>query len=90
MIDKIIDTVLEYYDIKKEDLFSKKTNYEILHARRISMYFVRQKTGMAYYKIGYIFGRNNSSCFKIVEPIFNSKNKYLKKQLAEIDALIGS
>jgi chromosomal replication initiation ATPase DnaA len=90
MIDKIIDTVLEYYDITREELFSAKTTYEIHHARKMTIYFVHQKTGMAFYKIAPIFGRNTSSCFKIVEKILNSKNKYLKKQLVEIDALIGS
>ncbi len=90
MIDKIIDTVLDYYDLNKDDLFSSEKTYEIAHARRIAMYFIRLKTSMSHGKIGVIFNRNGGNVHKIIENILTSKNKYLKKQLAEIDALIGS
>lgn len=90
MIDKIIDTILEYYDINKDDLFSSEKTYEIAHARRIAMYFIGQRTNLSHGKIGVIFNRNRGNVQKIINRILISKNKYLKKQLAEIDYLIGS
>jgi chromosomal replication initiation ATPase DnaA len=88
MTDKIINTVLEYYDIKREYLFSNKTTYDIVHARKIAMYFLRVKTTMKLSSIGLLFKRTDCTVSNLIKPIFESKNKYIKRQLVEIEYLI--
>lgn len=84
----IIDIVCTYYDIKKEHLLSKAIDHETVHCRKIAMYFVKTLTKMSYYNIGECFDRNESAVYKAIESVECSKNKYLLRQIQEINYLI--
>lgn len=84
----IIDTVCTYYDIKKEHLLSKAIDHETVHCRKIAMYFVRTLTKISYQDVGECFDRNESTVYKAIEAVESSKNKYLLRQIREINYLI--
>jgi len=85
---QILDSMCEYYDIKKEHLLSKKIDHETVHCRKIAMYFVRTLTKISYQDVGEVFDRNESAVYKAVEAVKCSKNKYLLRQIKEINELI--
>lgn len=84
----ILDLVCEYYDVKKEHLLSKEIDHETVHCRKIAMYFVRTLTKISYQDVGEVFDRNESAVYKAVETVKCSKNKYLLRQIKEINELI--
>lgn len=84
----IIDAVCTYYDIKKEHLFSKLIDRETVHCRKIAMYFVKTLTEISYYDVGEFFDRNESAVYKAIQSVECSKNKYLLRQIQEINYLI--
>ena len=55
----IIDTVCEQYGTKKEDIFSKKRNSEIVLPRQIIMYLCREHTDASLEEIGRILGKKD-------------------------------
>ena len=60
-IQKVVAEVSKAYNITIEDIFSDKRNAEITHARKISMYIIRQITDMPYKKIGKDFGKDHAT-----------------------------
>lgn len=87
-VDSIIDTVCTYYDIKKEHLLSKEIDHETVHCRKISMYFVRTLTKISNFDVGECFKRNESTVYKAVQSVERNENKYLLRQIREINYLI--
>ena len=55
----IIDTVCEQYGAKKEDIFSKKRNSEIVLPRQIIMYLCREHTDASLEEIGKLLGKKD-------------------------------
>ncbi len=55
----IIDTVCEQYGSKKEDIFSKKRNSEIVLPRQIIMYLCREHTDASLEEIGKLLGKKD-------------------------------
>lgn len=60
-VQKVVNEVSKVYNVSIEDIFSKKQNAEITHARKVSMFIIRQVTGMAYKSIGKEFGKNHAT-----------------------------
>ena len=60
-VQKVVAEVSKTYNISIEDIFSDKRNAEITHARKISMYIIRQVTDMPYKKIGKDFGKDHAT-----------------------------
>ena len=60
-IQKVVSEVSKAYNVTIEDIFSKKQNADITHARKIAMYIIRQITDMPYKSIGKEFGKNHAT-----------------------------
>ena len=76
----IIDTVCEQYGTKKEDIFSKKRNSEIVLPRQIIMYLCREHTDASLEEIGRILGKKDHT------TVMSGINK-IKKQCTFDDEL---
>ena len=70
----IIDTVCEQYGSKKEDIFSKKRNSEIVLARQVIMYLCREHTDASLEEIGKLLGKKDHT------TVMSGINK-IKKQI---------
>jgi len=88
-VKNIIKETAAYYDIKPEDITSKKRKQEIAFARQVAMYLMRELTESSYPKIGDSFGGRDHttvmhSCKKIEQLMKESHDvvdaiKTLKK-----------
>lgn len=56
IVDDIIDSVADIYDVKKSDMTSEKRNANIKTARNVAMYVIREVTGLSLANIGSYFG----------------------------------
>ena len=63
-IDEIIESVADIYDLSKSDIISEKRNANISLARNISMYIIREVTGLSLENIGNKFGGKKHSTVK--------------------------
>lgn len=63
-VDEIIDSVADQYDISKSDIISEKRNANISLARNVSMYIIREITGLSLENIGSKFGGKKHSTVK--------------------------
>ncbi|SFC85032.1 chromosomal replication initiator protein DnaA [Butyrivibrio sp. YAB3001] len=77
----IIDTVCEQYSAKKEDIFSKKRNSEIVLPRQVIMYLCREHTDASLEEIGKLLGKKDHT------TVMSGINK-IKKQITFDDELI--
>ncbi len=76
----IIDTVCEQYGAKKEDIFSKKRNSEIVLPRQIIMYLCREHTDASLEEIGKLLGKKDHT------TVMSGISK-IKKQISFDDEL---
>ncbi len=58
-INKIIKNVSDFYNLKKEDLFSQSKKKEIAGPRQIAMYLLRKESQMSYTSIAQKFNRKD-------------------------------
>lgn len=56
IVDDIIDSVADLYDVKKTDIVSQKRNDNIKIARNVAMFIIREVTGLSLANIGSYFG----------------------------------
>lgn len=63
-VDDIIESVADKYDLSKSDLISEKRNANISLARNVSMYIIREVTGLSLENIGNKFGGKKHSTVK--------------------------
>ena len=63
-VDEIINSVADQYDISKSDIISEKRNANISQARNVSMYIIREVTGLSLENIGSKFGGKKHSTVK--------------------------
>lgn len=63
-VDDIIESVADKYDLTKSDLISEKRNANISLARNVSMYIIREVTGLSLENIGNKFGGKKHSTVK--------------------------
>ncbi len=78
-IDKIKKVIVDYYNLEKEDMQSKKRTQKIAFPRQIAMYFSRELTDFSLPHIGEEFGgRDHTTVLhaynKILEKKENEKN----------------
>ncbi len=87
----ILDVTLNFYEISKEDLFSKARKKAIVHPRQVSMYLIRSELNMSYPGIGkYFGGRDHTTVLHSYEKIaklrktdkkFNDEIEYLLEKI---------
>jgi chromosomal replication initiator protein len=86
-IQKIIDSVAHYFNIKKDDLIGPARKREILMPRQICMYLIKRELDHSYERIGEVFGGRNHTT---VLHAFNTISGRLKtdhRLLRDITAL---
>ncbi|MBQ8210047.1 MAG: chromosomal replication initiator protein DnaA [Clostridia bacterium] len=64
LVDEIIESVADKYDISKSDIVSEKRNANISLARNVAMYVIREITGLSLENIGNKFGGKKHSTVK--------------------------
>lgn len=89
----IIETTAEYFNIKPDDITSKRRNSEFVQARQIVMYLCRELTDTSFSSIGKLLGKKDHTTVihgvnKITEEIVN--NEELKNEIDLIKKKIVS
>lgn len=64
LVDEIIESVADKYDLSRSDVVSEKRNANISLARNIAMYVIREVTGLSLENIGNKFGGKKHSTVK--------------------------
>lgn len=91
-IDKIFTVVYKKYNIPKEEILGTKRNKNIALARHVSIYLIRESTGLSLPSIGTIFNRDHTTIMSSVDaikkkistdPVFALELKDLQKQVNE-------
>ncbi len=85
--DKIISVVSNYYNISVEDMKAKKKQKEIVYARQVAMFLLKEKLDMNLTAIGGHFGgKDHSTVISSIRKIENSiKEEFsLKKEIEGI------
>ncbi len=90
MVEKIISTVSKFYGVAVEDIKSRKKLENIVNARHIAVYLIRDLTDLSLKEIGKIFGRDHTTVMASIEKIdvgtktknnIASEIKKLKKEI---------
>jgi len=87
-IDRIIDTVNEYFKINRDILFSSKKTREIVVARQMAMYLCKELTNAPLNSIGNaIGGKNHATVLYAHKTIagLRDTDKIMGRQLQEIE-----
>ncbi len=61
MTEKIISATSKYFGVSVENMKSPKRDEEIVYARQIAIYIIKQMTDVSYKSIGLIFGLTHST-----------------------------
>ena len=71
-VDNIIETCAKFYNVKKEDIYSQKRNSEIVFARQVCIYVIRELfPTYSLPKLGSIFGRDHTTALYALKKIRN-------------------
>ena len=92
-VDKIMDTVCKYYNVKKIDLIGKKKNKEIVDPRQICIYLITELMDVPLMAIGNAFGgRDHTTVIHARDKISQNikTDKSLKTNIDDIIAMIKS
>ncbi len=89
---KIVGAVSDFYEIKKKALLGPRRQKELVKARQVAMYFLRETLNKSYPKIGRFFGNRDHttaihSYNKIKSDIKN--NPRLRRELEQISNIIN-
>ncbi len=71
-VEKIIDVVCKYYNVKKVDLIGKKKNKEIVDPRQICMYLITELLDIPLQSIGQSFGGKDHT------TVMHARDKIIK------------
>ncbi len=88
--DTIKRHVCKYFNIKQQDLDSKKRSRDIAYPRQIAMYLCKTLADCSYPKIGEAFGRDHTTVLYAYEKIAEEieKNPSVKETVENIEELI--
>ncbi|MBR1969433.1 MAG: chromosomal replication initiator protein DnaA [Clostridia bacterium] len=67
----IIEYCANFYNVKKEDIYSEKRNKEIVFARQVCLYIIRELTDYSLTKIGLIFGKDHATVLYAIKKLTN-------------------
>ncbi len=59
--DLIIDACAKFYNVKKEDIYSRKKTKEIAFARQVAIYLMREVIDYSFPKIGSVFEKDHAT-----------------------------
>lgn len=92
-IDKIMDTVCKYYNVKRADLVGKKKNKEIVDPRQICIYLITELLDIPLMAIGNAFGgRDHTTVIHARDKISQNikTDRSLKTNIDDLIAMIKS
>ena len=92
-VQKIKDTVSEYYNVKKELIQSASRKREIVQARQVTMFFIKKHTELSLSQIGSQVGnRNHATVLHACNTVknYSDVDKGFRSDLEEIERLITS
>ncbi len=92
-VQRIQDTVSEFYDVKKDLIQSSSRKREIVQARQVTMYFIKKHTELSLSQIGVQVG--NRSHATVVHAYNTVKNYYevdkkFRSDIEEIERILNS
>ena len=90
-IDKIFAAVYNKFGVKREEIVGQRRNKEIVNARHIAVYLVRNITEMSLPNIGKIFNRDHTTIMSSVETVEKrlATDNQLSFIISEIEKEIG-
>ncbi len=89
-IDKIFAVMYQKYGIAKDELTGQKRNREIVQARHVAIFLIREVTEISLKRVGKIFGRDHTTAMAsidivkkrlIADPIFAADYEAMKKEI---------
>ncbi|MBP3436443.1 MAG: chromosomal replication initiator protein DnaA [Clostridia bacterium] len=85
-IERIVRIVSEYYDISAEDIKGKKRSANIVAARHMCIYLIRELTTLSLQDIGEYFDRDHTTVIYSIEKIENemADNKSTESLIKEL------
>jgi len=87
-VDRIIEDVSKFYNISTDDLKGNKRNSEVVNARFIAMYLIREITELSLPVIGEIFGgRHHTTVLNAIREVEKNMNSDYRLK-AEINDFI--
>lgn len=90
--EKIIEIISKYYKLNKQDILGKSRRKDIVLARQISMWMIRNLTSLSYKEIGKLFkGKDHSTVIASIEKIDSQMkiNEAVKNALKNIKEVIN-
>ncbi len=88
MVERIIAAVSKKYGVPTEDIKSKKRTDSISKARHLSIYIIKNLTGLTLKEIGSIFGRDHSTVSSSIDKILLNI-KTVKNYESELNKIIS-
>lgn len=83
IVNNIIDVVCDYYKVKEKDLYGKCRKREIVKARWLAMYLIRQKTQYKLTAIGKHFDRDHSTVIHAIANVNNALKMKFETDISE-------
>ncbi len=85
-IDEVLNEVSRSYGVSKEDILSKRKTGEIVFARQVSMYIIREISQLPYKTIGKMFNKDHSTVIYTIDKIEKklNQNSHQKKMVDDI------
>ncbi len=89
-LEKIFAATSKKYSVTKEEILGKKRTKEIMQARHVAVYLIREITEISFPTIGKMFGKDHSTTHasyewvkkKIIQsPLFDADIEALKKEI---------
>ena len=74
-IEKIVEEVSRTEGVSIDDIYGKKQKAEVIRARKISMYIIREVTGASYEAIGEKFKKHHSTVMYNIEQLKEDMEK---------------
>ena len=85
-IQRIVEEVSRTEGVSVEDIYGKKHRANIVHARRIALYIIREVTNISYEMIGENFNKHHSTVLYNIEQLINDMetDSKLKRKVNDI------
>jgi len=65
----IIEACAKFYNVKKEDIYSEKRTKNIVLARQVSIFIIKEITNYSFPKIGSVFGKDHATAIYAIKKV---------------------
>ncbi|MEN3044092.1 MAG: chromosomal replication initiator protein DnaA [Candidatus Hydrothermales bacterium] len=86
----VLMTVSEYYNLPKTEIMSKKQKKELVQARQISMFIMKNVFNMPIVEIARFFGKDHTTVLHAIEKVESllNKDEKLKNEIFDIEKML--